>query len=107
MLGLGAAQADADDAAVAVLAREADDLDGLVERVDPSDVGREADLDPKALARLVGAVADAGEDDVAVEPAPEPEGEDRLEIDRSVRDGLLRVLDHQAAEVVLRLECAR
>src|SRR5438270_13595270 len=107
MLGLGSAQADADHAPVAVFDCVADYLQRLFEAVHARDVGRQSDLDSVALARLGGAVADAAEDNVAIEAAPEAEREDRLEVDGAVPNGLLRVLDRDLPEVVLALERAR
>src|SRR5207244_2278744 len=104
MLGLRPAEAYPDHASVAVLDCVADDLQRLVEVVHARDVRGQADLDPVSLARLHGAVADAAEDDVAVEAAPEAEGEDRLQIDGPVPGGLLRILDRDLPEVVLALE---
>ena len=107
MLGLGPAEPHPDDASVAVLDREPDDLQRLFEAVDARDIRRQADLDPIPLARLDGTVADAGEDHVAVEPSPEAEREDRLQIDGAVMDGFGRVVDNDLPEVLLVLECAR
>ena len=107
MLGLGSAQADADHAPVAVFDRVADYLQRFFEAVHARDVGRQSDLDSVSLARLGGAVADAAEDDIAVEAAPEAERENRLQVDSAVPHGLRGVLDRDPPEVVLALERAR
>src|SRR5205814_9010406 len=91
--GLVAAEPDPYDATVAVLGGVPHGVQRFVERVDTRDVRRQADLDAEAFSRFLGAVAAAREDDVAVEPAPEPEREDRLEVDAALRGRLLRVLD--------------
>jgi hypothetical protein len=107
MLGLRPAQPDPHDAAIAVLDRVTHHRERLVEAVDARDVRRQPDLDPVPLARFVGPVADAAEDEVAVESAPETEREDRLQVDGAVLDSLLCVLDHDLPEVLGTFECAR
>ena len=52
-LGLEAAEADADDAAIAVRGGVAHDLLGLVQREAADDVGSQAHLDPVQLAGLL------------------------------------------------------
>src|SRR5439155_21427358 len=101
------ADPDADASATAVLERVPHDLQRLVAVVDTRDARRQPDLDPVSLAGLVGSVADAAEDHVAVEAAPEAEREDRLQVDGAVLDGLLRVLDHDLAKILGVLERGR
>ena len=68
-LRLEAAESDADDAALPVLRRVADDRLRLLQLRAAVDVGREAHRDPVQLLGLLGSVAVAAEDLVPVHAA--------------------------------------
>ena len=104
VLGLEAAEPEADDAAVAVGDRVAGSRLCLVVGVAARDVRRQAYLDAVQLPRLLGAVAIAGEHLVAVDPPPQAGREDPLQVDGAVARRLRRVVDHDLAEVVRSLK---
>ena len=86
-----AAEPNADDAAVAVLGRVADQLDAVLGSGAARDVGGQAHVDAVELPRLLGAVAVAAEDLVPADPAPGPldRREDPLDVDGAVTRGFL------------------
>src|SRR6266516_5026111 len=108
-LRLEPAEADADDAAVAVARGPLDRGHRLLLGEAARDVGGEADLDAVELARLLRAVADALEDVLPRAAVTYPFGraEDSLQIDRAVRGGLRRVVDDHLAVVLFLLQGIR
>jgi hypothetical protein len=86
VLGLQAAEPDADDASLSVLRRVADDRIGLLERESADDVGSQPHLDSGPFARLLGAVAVAAEDLIPADATADAlaRREDRLDVDGAV-----------------------
>src|SRR5579864_1075922 len=109
ILGFEPAEADSDDAAVAVARAPVDRLARLLLREPARDVRRQPDLDAVLLLRFLRAVAHAFEDvrPRAAVPHAFRRAEDPLEVDRAVGRRLSRVVDDHLAVVLFLLQCVR
>ena len=106
VLELEGAEAEADDATIAVRGRVAQHLVDLLWGRVPRHVGCQPHLDPVHLARLGDAVAEAFEDLLPGDSAADEleRGEDALDVDGALRGRLAGVVDRDPPEVVGRAQ---
>ena len=109
VVGLLSAEADSDDAPVAVAGGDLDQGERVLERRAAGHVGRQAHLDAVGLLRLLGAVAVAAEDLVPADAAPGAldRRKDSFEVHSAVPLRLPGVVDDHLPEVGLRAQAVR
>jgi hypothetical protein len=106
---LGAAEADADDAAIGVRQCVRHRQFGGFDRIAARDVGGQRDPDSMGLPGFLRAIAVAGEDLFPRDAAADRlgRGEDPLEVDRIVRGRLRGIVGHDLTEVLLGAQASR